>query len=237
MTLSPTPSSGSSEYLKEFYEGQELICQWTRCQRTFPDAEALYKHLSVEHVGRKSTGNLCLECHWDDCDIKTTKRDHITSHIRVHVPLKPYVCGACKKAFKRPQDLKKHKKTHTEQHQQELSCTKRNRRNVSKKVVRPPTPPYLPYCHSPPTTYQRSTYSTYSNLDALTNSVFFKQDLTNSYINSPTLISTIYGQDLYRISNNYQEPSITNEKLPSLSQSLYLSGSHPFIDNPRPTYY
>ncbi|RIB30829.1 hypothetical protein C2G38_1898338, partial [Gigaspora rosea] len=74
--------------------------------------ETLYKHLSVEHVGRKSTGNLCLECHWDDCDIKTTKRDHITSHIRVHVPLKPHVCEACKKAFKRPQDLKKHKKTH-----------------------------------------------------------------------------------------------------------------------------
>ena len=38
------------------------------------------------------------------------KRDHITSHIRVHVPLKPHKCEFCQKAFKRPQDLKKHVK-------------------------------------------------------------------------------------------------------------------------------
>lgn len=42
------------------------------------------------------------------------KRDHITSHIRVHVPLKPHKCDFCQKAFKRPQDLKKHVKTHAE---------------------------------------------------------------------------------------------------------------------------
>ena len=42
------------------------------------------------------------------------KRDHITSHIRVHVPLKPHKCDFCGKAFKRPQDLKKHVKTHAD---------------------------------------------------------------------------------------------------------------------------
>ena len=44
----------------------------------------------------------------------TVKRDHITSHIRVHVPLKPHKCDFCGKAFKRPQDLKKHVKTHAD---------------------------------------------------------------------------------------------------------------------------
>ncbi|PKC17356.1 hypothetical protein RhiirA5_263836, partial [Rhizophagus irregularis] len=72
----------------------------------------LYGHLAHDHVGRKSTGNLCLSCHWDKCEVVTTKRDHITSHLRVHVPLKPHVCESCKKAFKRPQDLKKHEKIH-----------------------------------------------------------------------------------------------------------------------------
>jgi hypothetical protein len=34
----------------------------------------------------------------------------------VHTPLKPHRCVICKKSFKRPQDLKKHEKIHTEEH-------------------------------------------------------------------------------------------------------------------------
>ncbi|KAI8072891.1 hypothetical protein BC940DRAFT_251426 [Gongronella butleri] len=94
----------------------EIHCLWKDCERTFFDAEILYSHLTNDHVGRKSTGNLCLTCHWDDCEVTVIKRDHITSHLRVHVPLKPHRCSYCKKAFKRPQDLKKHEKIHTEEH-------------------------------------------------------------------------------------------------------------------------
>jgi len=70
----------------------------------------LQNHLCDIHVGRKSTNNLCLTCAWGTCRTTTVKRDHITSHIRVHVPLKPHKCEFCQKAFKRPQDLKKHVK-------------------------------------------------------------------------------------------------------------------------------
>ncbi|KAI8835335.1 hypothetical protein BC829DRAFT_365390, partial [Chytridium lagenaria] len=73
--------------------------------------EALYLHLCNDHVGRKSTNNLCLYCHWANCAILCAKRDHLTSHLRIHIPLK----AACLlfKGFKRPQDLKKHDKLHT----------------------------------------------------------------------------------------------------------------------------
>jgi uncharacterized Zn-finger protein len=57
---------------------------------------------------------LNLTCQWGNCRTTTVKRDHITSHIRVHVPLKPHKCDFCGKAFKRPQDLKKHVKTHAD---------------------------------------------------------------------------------------------------------------------------
>ncbi|KAI9454160.1 hypothetical protein BJY52DRAFT_774192 [Lactarius psammicola] len=91
-------------------------CQWLDCTQSFPDPETLYNHLCHDHIGRKSTNNLCLTCKWRDCVTTCTKRDHITSHLRVHTPLKPHVCEICKKTFKRPQDLKKHEKIHTEEH-------------------------------------------------------------------------------------------------------------------------
>ncbi|CAJ0763264.1 13197_t:CDS:2 [Entrophospora sp. SA101] len=109
---------------------EDLVCLWDKCSKSFEEPELLYNHLANDHVGRKSTGNLCLSCHWDRCEVQTTKRDHITSHLRT-----------CKKAFKRPQDLKKHEKIHTDQHQQQITMNKNLRLN---KVLHPPTPPL--YC-------------------------------------------------------------------------------------------
>ena len=91
-----------------------LTCQWQGCGERCDSAEALYDHVCERHVGRKSTNNLNLTCQWGACRTTTVKRDHITSHIRVHVPLKPHKCDFCGKAFKRPQDLKKHVKTHAD---------------------------------------------------------------------------------------------------------------------------
>lgn len=93
---------------------EPLVCKWLECNEKFNRAEDLYNHLCKVHVGRKSTNNLSLTCKWDTCRVSTVKRDHITSHIRVHVPLKPYKCDFCAKRFKRRQDLKKHVKTHAD---------------------------------------------------------------------------------------------------------------------------
>ncbi|ORX95671.1 hypothetical protein K493DRAFT_218802 [Basidiobolus meristosporus CBS 931.73] len=87
-------------------------CRWAQCSQEFLSPESLYTHLTNDHVGRKSTSNLCLTCHWDNCQVSTLKRDHITSHLRVHVPLKPFPCQYCGKNFKRRQDLRKHEKIH-----------------------------------------------------------------------------------------------------------------------------
>lgn len=61
---------------------ESFDCLWESCTKSFPDPEGLYNHLCAEHVGRKSTNNLCLTCHWKDCGTTCAKRDHITSHLR-----------------------------------------------------------------------------------------------------------------------------------------------------------
>ncbi|KAF9229060.1 hypothetical protein BS17DRAFT_722366 [Gyrodon lividus] len=113
-SLSPIPDTKSSPSPNPPHDS--FICRWVDCSAAFNDPELLYNHLCNDHIGRKSTNNLCLTCNWKDCGTACAKRDHITSHLRVHTPLKPHVCEICKKSFKRPQDLKKHEKIHTEEH-------------------------------------------------------------------------------------------------------------------------
>jgi uncharacterized Zn-finger protein len=63
-------------------------CKWTNCQLGFDNPEDLFNHLSDDHVGRKATNNLCLQCQWNNCGTVAAKRDHLASHLRVHLPLK-----------------------------------------------------------------------------------------------------------------------------------------------------
>ncbi|KAJ4268720.1 protein with putative role during mitosis [Fusarium torreyae] len=116
-SVTPAPSAASNtsqSSAPSTSNDDNLICRWNACNQKFPAPEALYEHICERHVGRKSTNNLNLTCQWNSCRTTTVKRDHITSHIRVHVPLKPHKCEFCGKSFKRPQDLKKHVKTHAD---------------------------------------------------------------------------------------------------------------------------
>ncbi|POS80072.1 pH-response transcription factor pacC [Diaporthe helianthi] len=107
-------STSSASNASSANADESLVCRWNACNQRFNTAETLYDHICERHVGRKSTNNLNLTCQWNSCRTTTVKRDHITSHIRVHVPLKPHKCDFCGKSFKRPQDLKKHVKTHAD---------------------------------------------------------------------------------------------------------------------------
>lgn len=136
-SMNTPPYEPHSEDETKSKEGKPpLLCKWDSCNKVFDQAEMLYHHLCQDHVGRKSQKNLQLNCHWEFCTTKTEKRDHITSHLRVHVPLKPFSCSTCAKKFKRPQDLKKHLKIHLGDLANGVPKKKRGPKVGSKRVNR-----------------------------------------------------------------------------------------------------
>lgn len=81
ITETSSPKQQSSPVSNPSHE-PSLTCLWVDCGKSYADAETLYNHLCNDHIGRKSTNNLCLTCKWKDCGATCAKRDHITSHLR-----------------------------------------------------------------------------------------------------------------------------------------------------------
>ncbi|KAJ3331953.1 hypothetical protein HDU76_001733, partial [Blyttiomyces sp. JEL0837] len=140
--------------------GMPIICRWMDCNVSFNDGEDIFNHLADYHIGQKGVKKLNWECRWENCRTNCAKRDHLVSHVRIHIPFKPHVCPVCQRAFKRPQDLKKHDKLHAPDRPdrataRETVAYRRNRRAVPTASVTSQSSTSSPY---PPQYLSRSSF-------------------------------------------------------------------------------
>jgi hypothetical protein len=123
-------TAGSPE---EKHDSQPQVCQWGSCKEEFSDASNLLNHImdfhmrnakhfyptspqqTVDQDGFVSPGSgpqsKKFICEWEGCTMILNKKDHLVSHVRIHISCKPYSCSHCSKTFKRKQDVRKHERT------------------------------------------------------------------------------------------------------------------------------
>lgn len=192
-----------------------LFCKWGDCKEVFSSAEVLYNHLCDFHVGRKSNRNLNLNCDWDGCKVQTVKRDHITSHIRVHIPLKPFFCTTCTKKFKRPQDLKKHIKTHAD------SATKAAAKMAKQQKLQQRNIGYNTYDHYHPVQQQPQMMSNpnFDNLLSLDNYDYNSSDYARK--RKPEMVNQFFDD----VKKSKISPRYNNEMIGKLNALEYNLGS------------
>lgn len=202
---------------QSFIFSDDYICQWDSCLKNFDDAELLYEHVRHDHVGRKASHNLCLTCRWDKCSVPTfAKRDHITSHLRVHIASKPYHCEICRKGFKRPQDLKKHEKTHQDGTAPTTTTTTAASASTASHLQPTYEQPYQPL--TPPSYQDRSpsiaasTVSSVQSPYSMPLSPASMVDPTDSW-NNPGLASPSYSTN----SDLYSSPGTATQDLDLLT--------------------
>lgn len=131
-----SPSSPTSSGQNPLPSGQEEdplgvhhYCRWGSCNLHFADGDDLYRHICTDHITKRPRKKSKprsfdpsvkeppippLYCEWENCQVCVQKRDHLTSHARIHIDTKPFECDQCFRKFKRPQDLKKHLRIHKE---------------------------------------------------------------------------------------------------------------------------
>jgi hypothetical protein len=92
-TLNPSEPRITNSAVPGSGELSKIRCQWRHCKLEFVDPAMLMHHVSEEHIGRRALGHLSLRCEWADCHVVARKRDHIISHVRLHIPYWPLTCS------------------------------------------------------------------------------------------------------------------------------------------------
>lgn len=77
---------------------QPVVCKWENCLTVFMNCELLHKHVGEAHALKQKIDDFEYSCKWGACNKATfKKREHLLSHLMVHIPLKRFKCITCQK--------------------------------------------------------------------------------------------------------------------------------------------
>ncbi|KAG8235727.1 hypothetical protein J437_LFUL016362 [Ladona fulva] len=88
----------------------EKFLSCSHCTYVTSQPHFLKRHMRVHGIGKDPIKNLTISYECDKCAYKTRRKEHFERHQRdVHSELRPFLCDACGKAFKRADALRQHR--------------------------------------------------------------------------------------------------------------------------------
>ena len=97
---------------QQYKNSKVLDCNWKNCKNPYNlSPSSLLSHIKTFHI-TPLPPNSIFRCEYGSCTFKSPTKYRLSTHIKLHVDFKAFVCKICKQSYKHRQGLIRHMKQH-----------------------------------------------------------------------------------------------------------------------------